>query len=81
MCAGAIINARIPRVVYGAADAKAGAMGGLFNMDEQALNHHPEIVRGILADECSAALKDFFRLRRAGGGFDPSASWRKKSGK
>lgn len=81
MCAGAIVNARIPRVVYGATDAKAGAMGGLFNMDEQALNHHPEIVRGVLADECAAALKDFFRMRRAGGGFDPSASWRKKVGR
>lgn len=78
MCAGAIVNARIPRVVFGATDRKAGAFGGLFDMDAQALNHHPEIVRGILADECAGALKEFFRVRRAGGGFDPAALWRER---
>jgi len=78
MCAGAIINARIPRVVFGATDPKAGAMGGLFDMNAYPLNHHPEIVSGVLGEECGEMLRSFFRERRAGGGFDPAKKWREK---
>ena len=78
MCAGAIINARIPRVVFGASDPKAGAMGGLFDLNAYPLNHHPEIVSGILGDECAEMLRSFFRERRAGKGFDPAKLWRER---
>lgn len=81
MCAGAIINSRIPRVVIGAADAKAGAFGGLFSILGRGLNHTPEICFGVMADECSAILKDFFRLRRSGGGIDINRRWKDKNGK
>ena len=81
MCAGAIINARIPRVVFGATDPKAGAMGGLFDMNGYPLNHHPEIVSGVLGEECGDMLRSFFRERRAGKGFDPAKKWREKNGK
>lgn len=64
MCAGAIVNARIERVVFGAYDPKAGALGSLFDMTAFPLNHKPEIAGGLLADECGALLSDFFRLRR-----------------
>lgn len=81
MCAGAIVNARIPRVVYGATDPKAGAMGGLFDMNLQPLNHHPEVTAGVLGDECAELLRAFFRERRAGKGFDPAKKWRERNGK
>lgn len=81
MCAGAIINARVPRVVYGATDPKGGALGGLFDMNSYPLNHHPEIVSGVLGEECADALRQFFRERRNGGGFDASAAWRRKMNK
>ena len=61
MCAGAIINARIPRVVYGASDAKCGAVRsvcGLFSME---FNHHPTVEAGVLEEECAALLQEFFR--------------------
>ncbi|MDR1997930.1 MAG: tRNA adenosine(34) deaminase TadA [Candidatus Margulisbacteria bacterium] len=65
MCAGAIVLARIPRVVYAAADPKAGACGSVFNiLAEPKLNHRPEVVRGLLADEAGQLLKDFFRAAR-----------------
>jgi tRNA(adenine34) deaminase len=65
MCAGAVILARIPRVVYGAPDPKAGAAGSVLNLlDHPALNHRPEVVSGVLAAEASALLTDFFRRRR-----------------
>ena len=79
MCTGAIINARIPRVVFGAMDPKAGAMGGLFDMNTYPLNHHPEVVPGVLGDECARLLRDFFRERRAGGGYDPAKKWRERN--
>lgn len=79
MCAGAIVNARIPRVVYGATDPKAGAMGGLFDMNTQPLNHHPEIVSGVLGEECADLLCSFFKERRAGKGFDPAKAWRERN--
>ncbi len=79
MCTGAIVNARIPRVVFGASDPKAGAMGGLFHMNSHPLNHHPEIVSGILGDQCAELLRSFFRERRMGKGYDPAKAWREKN--
>ena len=65
MCAGAIVLARIPRVVYGAADPKAGACGSVLDvLGEPRLNHRPEVTRGVLAEECSRLLSDFFAARR-----------------
>ncbi len=65
MCAGAIVLARIPRIVYGAADPKAGAAQTLFRLlDDSRLNHRSEIVAGILANECSAILSRFFAQKR-----------------
>lgn len=78
MCAGAIVNARIPRVVFGTSDPKAGAMGGLFDLSSYPLNHHPEVVSGVLGEECSEMLRLFFRERRAGRGFDPAKAWRER---
>lgn len=60
MCAGAIVNARIKRVIFGANDMKAGAFGSVFNMNDLPLNHKPEIVSGVCAEECSSLLTDFF---------------------
>lgn len=65
MCAGAIVHARVRRVVFGCPDAKGGAAGGLLNLLQMPqLNHRSEIAAGILADECGALLKSFFALRR-----------------
>ena len=64
MCAGAIVNARIPRVVYGAKDARAGAMGSLINVNSYPLNHHAQVEHGVLADECAGILREFFSSRR-----------------
>ena len=64
MCAGAIINARIPRVVYSAADKRFGALGSLIDLSEIPLNHKPEITRGVLADEGSSILTEYFRKKR-----------------
>ncbi len=65
MCAGAIMHARIARVVFGAADPKTGASGGVIDLfAETRLNHHAEIVGGILAEECGALLSSFFSARR-----------------
>ncbi len=65
MCAGAIVLARIPRVVYGAADPKAGACGSVLDvLGEPRLNHRPEVAGGVLAEECGALLSAFFRARR-----------------
>ena len=71
MCAGAMHQARIDRLVFGAADPKAGAVGSLYDLsDDERLNHRFEVTPGVLADESSALLKAFFgRLRRDGGGF------------
>jgi tRNA(adenine34) deaminase len=66
MCAGAIVLARVPRVVYGTVDPKAGAAGSVLNiLAEPRLNHRPEVAGGLLADECAALLTDFFASRRA----------------
>jgi tRNA(adenine34) deaminase len=65
MCAGAIVLARVPRVVYGTADPKAGAAGSVLDvLAEPRLNHRPEVAGGLLADECAALLSDFFASRR-----------------
>jgi tRNA(adenine34) deaminase len=65
MCAGAIVLARIPRVVFAASDPKAGAAGSVLDvLGEQRLNHRPELVSGLLADESSELLRAFFAARR-----------------
>jgi tRNA(adenine34) deaminase len=65
MCAGAIVQARIARVVYGAADPKTGAAGSVFNLlDSSALNHRPQLTSGVLAEECGQMLRRFFEARR-----------------
>ena len=65
MCAGALVNARIKTLVYGAKDEKAGACGSLFNLVQSPrLNHHLDIIGGVLAEDCTAILRDFFKKRR-----------------
>lgn len=64
MCAGAILAARIPRVVYGAKDATAGAMGSVLNLPRYPLGARPEVISGVLANESRALLQSFFRSRR-----------------
>jgi len=65
MCAGAMIHARLERIVFAASDPKTGAAGGKFDLlSNPAHNHAPTVNGGCLADECSALLKDFFRQRR-----------------
>jgi tRNA(adenine34) deaminase len=68
MCAGALVLARVARVVFGADDPKAGAVGSLWDVvRDRRLNHRPEVVAGVLAAECSDLLTDFFRSRRPPG--------------
>jgi tRNA(adenine34) deaminase len=65
MCSGAVQHARIAKLVFGADDPKTGACGSVINlMDEPKLNHHCEVVGGVLAEECGAVLTTFFRQRR-----------------
>jgi tRNA(adenine34) deaminase len=65
MCAGAIVLARVPRVVYGASDPKAGACGSVLDvLGEPRLNHRPEVDGGLLAEECGVMLSEFFASRR-----------------
>lgn len=65
MCAGAIVLARVPRVVFASADPKAGAAGSVLDvLAEPRLNHRPEVLGGLLADECAAMLRGFFASRR-----------------
>lgn len=68
MCAGAIVNSRVDRLVFGASDPKAGAFGSVVDLAALPLNHRPEVRRGVLADECAAALSAFFSAKRAGRG-------------
>ena len=66
MCAGALINARIGTVVFGAADLKGGATSSLYNVcADPRLNHNPSVVSGVLQDECTLLLKNFFNSKRA----------------
>ncbi len=64
MCAGAIINARIPVVVYGARDPKAGSVDSVAHLFSMGYNHHPEVVSGVLEDRCGELLRRFFRELR-----------------
>lgn len=66
MCMGAVVHARVQRVVFGAPDPKWGAAGSLYNFSENdRLNHLPQVIGGICADECRTMLQRFFRLRRS----------------
>lgn len=66
MCAGAIVQARIPVVVYGASDPKAGACETLFRItDDPRLNHRCQVIGGVRSEECAAILSEFFRAKRA----------------
>ena len=65
MCAGAMMHARLARVVFGASDPKTGVCGSIVNLFEQEkLNHHTEVIGGVMADECGKLLKEFFAARR-----------------
>jgi tRNA(adenine34) deaminase len=67
MCAGALVLARVGRLVYGIADPKAGAAGSLMNLvQDERLNHRLEVTTGVLAGECAEVIRDFFRKRREG---------------
>ncbi|MET8134868.1 tRNA adenosine(34) deaminase TadA [Streptomyces sp. NPDC005251] len=64
MCAGALVQSRVERVVYGARDEKAGATGSVWDVvRDRRLNHRPEVIEGVLSEECAALLTDFFRDR------------------
>ena len=66
MCAGAILQSRIARVVYGAADPKGGSVGTCFNLyDIPGFNHYPEVTKDVLGEDCAALLKTFFKQKRA----------------
>jgi tRNA(adenine34) deaminase len=68
MCAGAIVGARLPRLIYGCADPKAGAVRTLYRIcEDDRLNHRVQVIEGILADQCASLLQDFFRRQRAAG--------------
>jgi len=68
MCAGAILHARVARVVFGAPDPKTGAAGGVLDLfAEPSLNHHTRVAPGVLADDCGRLLKEFFARKRSGG--------------
>lgn len=65
MCAGTIVNSRLDRVVYGATDKRYGAVETLYRIcSDERLNHRPEVIGGILAEECASLMTDFFRARR-----------------
>ena len=65
MCAGSMIWSRLGTLVFGASDPKAGAVGSIYNvLADKSFNHHPAVVRGVLQDQCSALLKEFFALKR-----------------
>ena len=78
MCAGAIINARIPRVVYGARDPKAGSCGSVCDLFSMTYNHHPQTACGVLEEECAGILQEFFRELRVRLAERPR--WRKPAG-
>jgi len=65
MCAGALVLARVDRLIFGAFDPKAGAVGSLWDLvRDRRLNHRPEVISGVLADECGQLIRDFFATRR-----------------
>jgi tRNA(adenine34) deaminase len=66
MCAGAVVNARVPRLIYGCADPKAGAVRTLYRLcEDERLNHRVLVEEGVLADDCGEILREFFRQQRA----------------
>jgi tRNA(adenine34) deaminase len=68
MCAGAIVNARVPRLIYGCDDPKAGAVRSLYQICQDArLNHRVEVIPNVLAQECARLLRDFFQSQRGAG--------------
>ncbi len=77
MCAGAIINARIPRVVYGASDSKCGACGSVCDLFSMDFNHRPQVEKGLMEAQCSALLTEFFKNLRLELRTRPK--WRKKA--
>ena len=77
MCAGAILSARIPRVVYGASDKKFGAVRSVCNLFSMEFNHHPEVESGVMEEECALLLKDFFQNLRME--LKTRPKWRPKS--
>ena len=76
MCAGAIVNARIPRVVYGAADAKNGACGSVCDLFAMDFNHHPQVETGVREAQCAQLLTEFFKQLRVT--LQSRPKWRKK---
>lgn len=64
MCTGAILNARIARVIFGASDPKAGSCGSIVNLFDLPYNHHPQLVSGVLHEECGEVLIEFFQRLR-----------------
>ncbi len=65
MCAGAIIQSRLDRLIFGALDTKSGCAGSLYNLPcDKRFNHRPEVIPGILEDECSEIIRNFFKARR-----------------
>lgn len=65
MCAGAMVHARVKRLVYGAVDPRAGAAGTIFNITQHAaLNHRLDVIGGVMAEECGAVLREFFQAKR-----------------
>ena len=65
MCSGAIIQSRISKVYYGASDPKGGALGSSINvLEAQNINHHPEVISGVLKDECSSIITNYFKAKR-----------------
>jgi tRNA(adenine34) deaminase len=75
MCAGALVLARLDRLIYGCPDPKTGACGSLYDIVRDGrLNHRLDVTAGVLADDCATLLQDFFRQRRRSDGADPSQS-------
>ena len=65
MCSGAIIQSRIARVIYGADDIKGGGFGSSINvLDAKNINHTPEVIKGVMKDECSQIIKEYFKSKR-----------------
>jgi tRNA(adenine34) deaminase len=75
-CAGAIILAKVERVVFGAWDQRAGMAGSVMDLlRDPRLNHRPEVMGGVMSEECGELLRQFFRARRGGGWEGPSSGW------